>query len=84
VAWTSLVLVSVGMTPDLVATWLRDSCARQGVPIGVEDPEVLLLVCAVLGLRRGAPGSAAPPRTGDRSDPGVSQCAGAAVFRGVA
>jgi hypothetical protein len=46
----------MGVSPEVVAAWLRASCAEQGVPVRVTDPQVLGRVAALL-----------PPVAGDRS-----------------
>ena len=49
-------LVGVGkLTPAQVAEWLAESCAAQGVPVRVTDPQVLAQVAALLPPAGGAP-----------------------------
>ena len=59
------------MSPEVVAAWLRASCAQQGVPVLITDPRVLADVAALLSAQ-GVPGSArsvVKARTAEVSDP---------------
>jgi hypothetical protein len=38
----------MGVSPEVVAAWLRASCAAQGVPVRVTDPQVLAQVAALV------------------------------------
>jgi hypothetical protein len=44
----------VVVSPEVVAAWLRASCAAQGVPVHVRDPQVLVQVAALLPPVAGA------------------------------
>jgi hypothetical protein len=47
------------LTPAQVAEWLAGSCAAQGVPVRVTNPQVLAQVAALLPSAGGAPRSRA-------------------------
>lgn len=49
----------MAIDPDVVAAWVRASCAAQGVPEKVEDRASLAAVATLLGLA-----GAGPERTG--------------------
>ena len=50
-----------GLTDDEVRAWLRDSCARQGVPVVVVDRDALRKAGVLLG-RQASVSSDAPDR----------------------
>ncbi len=47
------------LTREQVAAWLATSCAAQGVPVKVTDPQTLAKVAALLTPAGGAPRSRA-------------------------
>ncbi len=47
------------LTPEQVAAWLATSCAAQGVPVKVTDPQTLAKVAALLTPGGGGPRSRA-------------------------
>ncbi|TFV91949.1 hypothetical protein E4P40_04270 [Blastococcus sp. CT_GayMR20] len=55
------------LTPAQVAEWLAESCAAQGVPVRVTDPQVLGQVAALLPPPVGRPRTA---RSAGRGGPG--------------
>jgi hypothetical protein len=51
------------LSPEQVAAWLADSCARQDVPVAVTDPRTLARIGVLLGGTGGAaPEGGAAPR----------------------
>ncbi len=67
VAW----LLAVGkLTPAQVSEWLAASCAAQGVPVRVSDPQVLAKVAALLPAPVVGPANA---RSAGGGSPGRAQ-----------
>jgi hypothetical protein len=56
--------VVMKVTPEMVATWVERSCAAQGVPVKVRDPEVVAQVATLLGQVR----QTASMRSGSKLD----------------
>ena len=51
-------------TAEVVAAWVAESTARQGVPVKVEDPGVIERVAVLLGVGRVPVRAARPVKAG--------------------
>jgi hypothetical protein len=58
----------MGLSPEAVAAWLSASCAEQGVPVRVSDPQVLAKVAALLPAPVAGPANA---RSASGDSPGL-------------
>jgi len=57
------------LTPGQVAAWVERTCAEQGVPVRVTDPETVRQVGVLLGARRRRGERSAPLQPPERPDP---------------